>query len=298
MPRLHPDTRQYLRRRKRLETNPTRQTRRSIASWRTAARIGSLIRDSEGMPVMRVADRPPNLPLSEQVAQDASGFIVSLPSAVLDLTATVTAVSLGLRFSFRYRDHFFVDVGASLPTLGGWEALYSILAAFTVYVVWNQFNELDEAIEAEVEDLFDLYRYTVYLRDDQALSQVGEAIQRYCQYVVEQEWHGMATGKIHELSTATFEDIFAVVHNVKFDDERDIAAWSESRKSRRFGRQAHETAGGRPEFSCEAAPLVRDFGVLCSPSKTRVIDRAGPRQRYDFTRVVEVWTIPFVAIGP
>jgi len=155
------------------------------------------------------------------------GFIVSLPLRFWILTATVTAVSLGLRFSSDTESHFFVDVGAISAYLSAVGALYSILAAFTVYVVWNQFNELDEAIEAEVEDLFDLYRYTVYLRDDQAVAEVGKAIQRYCQYVVEQEWQGMATGKIHELSTATFEDIFAVVHSVRFDDERDIAAWSE-----------------------------------------------------------------------
>lgn len=120
-------------------------------------------------------------------------FIVSLPLRFWILTAIVTAVSLGLRFSSDTESHFFVDVGAISAYLS---ALYSILAAFTVYVVWNQFNELDEAIEAEVEDLFDLYRYTVYLRDDQALAEVGKAIQRYCQYVVEQEWHGPTPGTV------------------------------------------------------------------------------------------------------
>src|SRR4029077_13540167 len=101
------------------------------------------------------------------------------------------------------------------------------LAAFTVYVVWNQFNELEEAIEAEVEDMLVLFRFAIYLRGRDALRNVEDAIRAYCRYVVDDEWSGMAAGNTYELTIKTFEEVFRSVHGVQFDDERDSAAWAE-----------------------------------------------------------------------
>lgn len=143
------------------------------------------------------------------------------------LTVGVTAAILALRFGLDTTDRFGTDVSAMGAYITAIGTLYGILAAFTIFVVWSQFNDAQGAAETEASELMDLFRYAVYLRDPKVLDLLQEAAKKYSASVARDEWPAMSTGAQSPQAEEAFEAVFGAVHTVQFDDERDATAWGQ-----------------------------------------------------------------------
>lgn len=145
---------------------------------------------------------------------------------LLAITVVVGLGLVALRFAFDTQNRFLVDVGSISAYVTAVGTLYGILAAFTIVVVWTQFNETTSAIAAETTDLADLYRYVTYLDDRPAMDQFRAAISKYSEAVATDEWPLMASSLRSQTAIDAFEGIYRSVAAIKLDDERDEAAWS------------------------------------------------------------------------
>lgn len=141
------------------------------------------------------------------------------------LTVGATGAILVVRLGVHTAGRFAADVGAVGAYITAIGTLYGILAAFTIFVVWSQFNDAQTAAETESNELLDLFRYTIYLKDNGALNAVGLAIKMYSESVARDEWSAMSSGKGAPETVKRFEAVFQAVHAVTFDDDRDAPAW-------------------------------------------------------------------------
>lgn len=80
------------------------------------------------------------------------------------------------------------ELGNYLQTVG---AIYSVLLAFIVYVVWGQFNEVRVYIEREATALVDLYRTATRLPAAARVA-IQRSLGEYVEAVVHEEWLAMA----------------------------------------------------------------------------------------------------------
>ena len=140
---------------------------------------------------------------------------------------TVVACSaiLVVRLEVRTAGRFGADVGAVGAYITAIGTLYGILAAFTIFVVWTQFNEAQTAVDSEAKELLDLFRFAIFLKDAEVLRALQSSIKDYAASVVRDEWSAMSSGKPSSQAVSRFEAVFQAVHAVRFDDERDASAW-------------------------------------------------------------------------
>ena len=141
--------------------------------------------------------------------------------ATLFISGALLAARLGMRTPGMFAD----DVGAVGAYITAIGTLYGILAAFTIYVVWTQFNDAQTAVDGETNELLDLFRYAIYLQDSKVLLSLKSAIRDYSVSVATDEWAAMSSGRPSPGAVGAFETVFQAVHGVRFDDERDASAW-------------------------------------------------------------------------
>jgi hypothetical protein len=141
------------------------------------------------------------------------------------LAVALFSVSVGLRFGLETDEHFDVDARSLAPFITSMGALYGVLAAFTIYVVWDQFIEAGKSARTETKELLDACRYATYMNDERALSDLVTAIEGYTDVVLREEWGGMKTGFPHPQAQSAFEYVYEAVNAVRFDDDRDHVAW-------------------------------------------------------------------------
>jgi hypothetical protein len=79
------------------------------------------------------------------------------------------------------------EVGNYLQTLG---SIYAVLLAFVVFVVWNQFNETRGHIEAEANELVDLFRTSKGFHPEMRRP-IQHQLRAYVEEVLRREWPAM-----------------------------------------------------------------------------------------------------------
>jgi hypothetical protein len=92
--------------------------------------------------------------------------------------------------------------GNYLQTIG---TIYAVLLAFVVFVVWQQHNEARCAVEAEANELSDLYRITHALPKSQPAL---DCIAAYGHSIVDEEWQGMGRGHASPKTEAALKQIW------------------------------------------------------------------------------------------
>jgi len=124
----------------------------------------------------------------------------------LGVIAVAYAVLRGLGFH-----HFFVNDAEGLREITQITGdIYAVLMAFVVFVIWGQFNEVDNFVIQEANALDDILRFSSFLPADMAGS-VRAAIRRYVEYVVSKEWKALSEGKKSEDAENIFEGLFKAV---------------------------------------------------------------------------------------
>src|SRR5437867_8915069 len=110
-------------------------------------------------------------------------LVIGMPAALL--------VQLGVRaLSNPLAD--VGSVGAFVTAIG---TLYSVLTGFTVISVWQQFTDTDRAVKREARALSELYRYVGYVGDAAGVGRAREAMKRYRDRVVTDEWPAIVAGR-------------------------------------------------------------------------------------------------------
>ncbi len=93
--------------------------------------------------------------------------------------------------------------------------IYTVLLAFVVVIVWQQFSEAAEHVETEATRLSNV------LRDGRALgepdrSALHDAVIRYVELTSTREWDAMSEGRLPDRATlAAYEQIWDVVYRIE-----------------------------------------------------------------------------------
>lgn len=106
-------------------------------------------------------------------------------------------------------DQFYINIGL----------LYGILAVFSVFVIWEKFNELIVALNEETSSLLDVLFLARQLRDKSVTGLLTKKVYSYAAAVK----HALWTGKPEEDSKveSTFEDMFSFLQKVEIKGEKD-----------------------------------------------------------------------------
>ncbi len=72
--------------------------------------------------------------------------------------------------------------------------VYAVLLGFTAIIVWERHDKAQDALEAEANDLTDLYRDAETFPDD-IRRELETQLRTYARLVVEKEWPAMAEHK-------------------------------------------------------------------------------------------------------
>lgn len=143
------------------------------------------------------------------------------------VTPLVVGILLFFKFYFDTSEAFIKDVSSVSSYLTVIGTLYSILAAFVIYVVWDQFNRSSGAVESETNDIGDLLTYSGYLNDTKFERTIYESVSRYADLVVTDEWKKLQNGEKSTQAEAAFKKIYECIKSVKFDDKKDPIAWQQ-----------------------------------------------------------------------
>jgi len=78
-----------------------------------------------------------------------------------------------------------------IQLIGG---IYAVLLAFTIFVIWGQFNDVENCVMRECSALDDLLRFSNYLNADDA-SAIRKTMAAYTRHVLRYEWESLGDAK-------------------------------------------------------------------------------------------------------
>jgi hypothetical protein len=139
------------------------------------------------------------------------------------LAAALKAVTL-LFLSPATLHHDVHGVGSYVEVLGG---LYSIIVAFLIYVVWDQFNRVQMGVSQEASALEDLNRVAAFLSDSGVAGTIRGAIKRYMESTGGDEPRRLAKGQLSSLAEEHFKALTHSIRAVEVKTTKDGAIYQE-----------------------------------------------------------------------
>jgi len=106
-------------------------------------------------------------------------------------------------------------------------AIYAVLLAFVVVVVWNQFEDAKSTVEKEANQLQDLSRIARGFSNP-TQQRMLDGLKAYAQVVIDDEWNTMSEGKASPKAQAAMEDLWQIYREVEPQTKRENALYSES----------------------------------------------------------------------
>src|SRR5580704_11974863 len=96
--------------------------------------------------------------------------------------------------------------------------IYAVLLAFTIFVIWGQFTEVENCVIRECNSLDDLLRFSAYLNSN-AQAGIRRAIGFYANHVLRSEWPALGDGRTDSQADAVFTKFLnSVVEAVPISD--------------------------------------------------------------------------------
>ncbi|MGO9261300.1 MAG: hypothetical protein ACLQU1_34080 [Bryobacteraceae bacterium] len=108
-------------------------------------------------------------------------------------------------YEFTARD----SAGLSLM-IGPVGEIYAVLLAFTIFVIWGQFTEVENLVIRECNSLDDLLRFAAYLSAD-ASAAIRRSIADYARRVLKYEWPALGEGRTDKQADELFVEILSSV---------------------------------------------------------------------------------------
>lgn len=144
---------------------------------------------------------------------------------VFFLLAAIVGVGLFLRSSIG--EKFFLEDAANFGwVFGVVGAIYTLVAAFVIFGVWSQFNELSNLITKESRLLVALWDLVDYFNDQELDATAKRSLLGYIDGVVEDEVGLMAQNQRINTYSEKFIAIRQAIDQIRFDDARDCAVFS------------------------------------------------------------------------
>src|SRR5688500_2108152 len=135
--------------------------------------------------------------------------------------------------------------------------IYGIYLAFTVVVVWQQYEHAEEQVTHEVVVLNALWR-DVAVFDLNVRSTLHRDLIVYAKFVIHDEWPRMASG-LHKTATPSYDQIWADFYAISpnADDPREAAFYAEA-----IGRLNDLAMARRMRILSSTAALPRSMWIL------------------------------------
>lgn len=138
------------------------------------------------------------------------------------LSSVIIATIFGVLLqSFVGKEYFIEDIGGIGWLLGVVGTIYTLVAAFTMVEVWNQFNNTSSLISREAKAITSLWNYTDYLNDKSLDQKMQKSLVAYLTQSMSVEHIMTSKGIRPPQSSKELLNILKVIDQIKFDDQRD-----------------------------------------------------------------------------
>ena len=140
------------------------------------------------------------------------------------LASVVIAVIIGVALQNNVgQEYILADIGGIGWLLGVVGTIYTLVAAFTMVEVWNQFNNTSSLISREGKAITSIWNYCDYLNDPKIDRQMLSALVAYLDHAMTVEHKQAAQGMRSVQSSPEILAILHVIDQIKFNDPRDAA---------------------------------------------------------------------------
>lgn len=147
---------------------------------------------------------------------------VILPIILSIIFATIFGVLLQFIVG---KEYFIEDIGGIGWLLGVVGTIYTLVAAFTMVEVWNQFNNTSTLISREAKAIISIWNYTDYLNDKDIDQKMQKHLTGYLSRSMNIEHAQASKGIRSPQSSPELLSILKVIDQVKFDDKKDVAVF-------------------------------------------------------------------------
>lgn len=96
--------------------------------------------------------------------------------------------------------------------------IYAVLLAFTIFVIWGQFTEVENLVIRECNSLDDLLRFSAWLNADRGAA-IRRAVAAYAHRVLKYEWPALGQGRTDKQAEELFVEILGGVVEAHPADE-------------------------------------------------------------------------------
>jgi hypothetical protein len=166
----------------------------------------------------------------------------------------VMAVAAALRAALALAvpaETLHADVHGIGAFVGVVSAVYSIVVAFVIYVVWDQFNRVATGVAHEAAAIEDLARAATFLSDRDAATRVRVAARQYLRTATADEPTHLARGRMSAVAAAQFVALCHAVRVAEVKTEKDGVVYGELLATLR---RVHEARDDRLAVSAARIP--------------------------------------------
>jgi len=103
--------------------------------------------------------------------------------------------------------------------------IYAVLLAFTIFVIWGQFVEVENCVMRECNLLDDLLRFSNYLNSD-ARAEIRKAMANYTRQVLRYEWLALGDGRKDKQTVELFSHFVNAVVQAKLTSETEQSIYT------------------------------------------------------------------------
>ena len=103
--------------------------------------------------------------------------------------------------------------------------VYTLIAAFVLFGVWNQYNALSALMAREAWLLASLWNFTDYFNDEKLSNGMRAVLLAYIRAATDTEVAMLAENKEVETYSREYKDIGAQIDEITFDDGRDSVVY-------------------------------------------------------------------------
>ncbi len=105
--------------------------------------------------------------------------------------------------------------------------LYGITFAFTLYVVWSQFNSVQNGVKREADVLEDIYRMTFLLSDRISAQSLAQNLREYVEAILGSEWLNLSQGRVCPFTHDKFVNLCQSLRAIPVVEARDQAVFGQ-----------------------------------------------------------------------
>lgn len=122
-------------------------------------------------------------------------------------------------------DYFLSDAANWGWVFGAIGTVYTLIAAFVLFGVWNQYNGLSALMARESWLLASLWNFTDYFNDEKLSNGMRAVLLAYISKTTEQEVAMLAQSREVETYSREYKDIGKQIDIIAFDDSRDSVVY-------------------------------------------------------------------------